>query len=741
MLKRKLGVHGINGPTIKSKTVQASNFSIGALIGFFERKYLRAFQVHNSNEELEIFGNYVDPNFYGKDVMKTFWNNLKGQSASMFVKSHVGNDGTNVDAVVASSTAADSDSADTALALAEDIQTKFNAHAADATQHTTAIDNVNFPETTEIEDLVSLLVFTNLMITAYSIHEDDAALTESWVYHKGKETGTHALTSEISVTDLPTAITMLNDMKDKMNAHDADASAHGKASLHQITADNATSTPDPTLKMQSAYKGELDYGVSGNRTGYTIESGTRFTTAVAASVSGTDTSITLDSVIGIKAGDIVKFALTGGTVYRKITSIDESAKKVFFTTAIGENGVVSDVVTVPGFKIHTWRKSLSGIVIEVETSLGNSWCTMEPEVTQFYVENVHNQNRWMKITNQNSPSAGIDHYPADVTTVTYLTAGVNGTPPTTSAHWAMDLTALDGLPVRFIALPETSDIFIQKSIETYCKSRDDIPFVIGVVPDNQTMSQLEDLGSKYQRSDEVLFRLCDAWLGVDDPYNNAPNAPDRFIPNVGAVMAAWIQNIAILGIHYDPSTDAITLIGINSLDNSNLGIVDDDDRTEIANYGINLIQFINGSGYRIRNFFTPSTDPDGAFEFSNGALMRNFIKLSCQDSLSSSENTPNGFSKIKADHDAIQSFMYQLWYKGSPPLMGSTGSVPEGETFGQQQNPDGTLTQPSDHFEVISDVIANPQPSINAGNRNHIVNFTFPTAAGSIDISVGLMIR
>ena len=98
---RRLGVHGKNSPTKKSKTVTASDFAIAGLIGRFERKYLVPLEVKSPTEEQEIFGNYVNANTYAKDVMKTFWDNLAGTRASMWIKSHVGYTGSAVDAVVA----------------------------------------------------------------------------------------------------------------------------------------------------------------------------------------------------------------------------------------------------------------------------------------------------------------------------------------------------------------------------------------------------------------------------------------------------------------------------------------------------------------------------------------------------------------------------------------------------------------------------------------------------------------
>ena len=731
---RTLGVHGKNAPTKSTKKVQASDFGIAGIIGLFERKYAKAMLIENQPKELEVLGVEFDSATYGKDTTKLFWANLKSQPGKLYVKSHV-----SADAVIASKDITDqNDGLESALLLANDLKTVMNAHAADGTIHTTHKDDTNFPVTTpSAQELTSLLLLTNALVTAYIAHEADAAKASAWSFHKAQETGTHALTSSATVTTLANAITMLNDLETKYKAHDADGTAHNTGSQHQIATAQAAATPAKTMTIQSAYKGELDYGTSGNRTGVTIENGVRYTTKLAASMATSATSVKLVSVIGIKVGDIVTIYGTGatpGTQNVKVTEIDETAQTISWTGAIGITGTAADVADVPGFKIHTWRKGVSGLVNEVETALGKSWCTMEPEVTEFYVQNVHAQNRWILVTDESSSSTNLESFPENIVTVEYLAAGANGTAPTTSVHWALDLPAFDGLPVRLIANCETSDVATQKAVENYCANRDDTPVAITVIAENQTADQLKVIGAGYQRSDDVFQVNVADWFGVTDPYNSAANAPDRIVPNVGAVMGAWLRSIATKGIHYIPSTNDMALYGINSIYNSNLGDLDDEDRTALAEYGINIIQFVNGSGFIIRNFFTPSTAL--ATMFANGILMRNFIKVSAEDSLKGSENTPNSMTRIKNDADAITSFMRTLWDKGS------TGSVPSGETFGQQVDPDtGAADKFEDHVEVLADAVNNPVSSIEAGERTLDVYFTYPAPSGSIQINVGILLQ
>jgi hypothetical protein len=496
--------------------------------------------------------------------------------------------------------------------------------------------------------------------------------------------------------------------------------------------------PVATLKLESAYKNELEYSASGNRTGYTVTNGNRFTTDIATASLAGDTFIYPTSVAGMVVGDIIKVVSTGGggaTVYKKITAIDETLGKVSFVGAFDGAAFpqANDVVTIPGFQLQLYRKSINGIEAKVEEGLGKIWCTMEDEVTDFFVENVFNQSSWIKCTDLDSAGALGTTFPADVTSVTYLTSGADGTAPTTAAHYSQDLLALDDLPVRFIANPESTTEAVQKAIETYSRARilGDYPKVIYNIAEDQTKTQLITIGNAFQRSDDVAGVIVGDWLEVTDPFATSINAPNRNIPNVGHVMGAWIRSIADLGIHFIPSTKATPLFGINDIVRETT--FDMDEITEVAESGVNVIQFVDGSGFIIKNFFTPSTTQE--FQFANGILMRDFIKVSAVDSLQTSENTPNSFNRILRDKDAILNFMLNLWFRGS------TGNVVEGETFGQSLNTDGSPTVWTDHFEVQADLINNPQSSINAGERNLDIWFTYPAPAGSIKIGVGLLLR
>lgn len=602
---RRLGVFGANNPTKKTKTVRAADFLIGGIIGQFERKYDKTFSVANIEEFQEIFGNHIDSSFFGSDVVKGFFDNIVGVDAKAFIKSHVGFDGTVIDAVTAT-----------------------------------------------------------------------------------------------------------------------------------LQLDDQAGSPLKTLQLDDAFENELAFGLSGNRTGHQIVNGDRFTTLLAATAIAAATSLVLDSVAGVIVGDILKVVLTGGggaTVFHKILTVTEATNTVTFTGPLHASapGVIGDAVSVIGFQLKTFRKSSKGVVTEVEVEKGKIFCTMEPEVTDFYVVNVHSTNKFQKATDLASASADNLSFPADVSTTTFLASGADGTTPTSAAHWSRDITKFADDPIRFLCNAEDTDIAENKAGETAMKARDDQPKWIYNLPSDRTKAQLIALGNQYQRSDDVLGVIAANHVEVTDPFATSTIAPDRVIPSVGHTMGAWCRVIGLFGIHFVPAIDQIPIFGINAIKGDQL--LNDTDRTDVAEAGVNVLQFVQGVGFKIANFFTPSTTTE--FQFGNGILMREFIKVSAVDSLASSENTPNSIKRIREDVTAIRKFLRRLWDQGN------TGNAQEGDTFGQSENPDGSLTVFNDHIEVQGDIINNPQSSLNVGERNYDIFFTFPTPAGSIRIGVGFILR
>ncbi len=124
-----------------------------------------------------------------------------------------------------------------AFILANELKAALNTHAASGTAHTTTVDNVNFP-ITEADASTAALFYTLLsaLILAYGLHDDDAELGVGWAYHAAQEAEDHSLAST-TITTQDEAIAVLNDLKAKANAHIADLTAHGAATVLVVSED------------------------------------------------------------------------------------------------------------------------------------------------------------------------------------------------------------------------------------------------------------------------------------------------------------------------------------------------------------------------------------------------------------------------------------------------------------------------------------------------------------------------
>ena len=597
---RKLGVEGGNLPTKKDKTVTPANFLIAGCIGIFERQYKRAFTCNDMEEFKEIFGNHVNPSWYGYDVVQSFFSNVASSPAKMIIKSHVGFDGTDFDGVSA-----------------------------------------------------------------------------------------------------------FKDVND---------------------------TNNPCLKIQDGYEEEECFGSSGNRTGYTIENGIRFDTLCAEAGTSASTSVEVDSVADVKIGDIIKMVATGGggaTVYKEVTNVDEINNTIHWSGTFHgtANLEIDDEIGVLGFMIKLYRKNLRGVIKQVEEDLTNTWLTMSSEVKDYYVGDVFKQSKVVKVTDLASASTLNELFPLDTVGIVFLETGTEGTNPTIASHFTPDLQAFNILPVRMLANAESVNEAVNKAGETYCKSRWDEPKWIANLPEDQNKSQLIKIGHRYQRSDDVMQINVANWLKVSDSFSNAESSPDRHVPNIGFVMGAWCRSIHNLGIHFIPAVYDIPLFGCNGVVGNTFE--DNQDRTDLAMAGMNVIQHVTGAGILIRNFFTPSTTLE--FSFGNGILMRSFIKVSGVDSLKDTENEPNSFNRIQNSGDAMHTFMFNLFRRGS------TGHVMEGETFGVSRTDEGIMQTFDDVVQVKFDEVANPLAKVKAGERNINIWFHFPSPAGSIRINTGFL--
>lgn len=489
---------------------------------------------------------------------------------------------------------------------------------------------------------------------------------------------------------------------------------------------------EDVLTVRASYQGEDEYGTFANRTGFTVEQGAYFETTISAYSAKV---FTVNSCAGLHVGDMVRTHYigdaTGDDTYTTVVAISESTKTVTVADAVTMADTGDYVLQGMGFRLKVYRKSLTGVVSQVDNTLGDIWCTLNTDDPDHYVSQVFEQSSYVKVQVNTTATVAKDKLPTSAT-LSYLAGGTSGTMPSNVATWKPYFNAFDTLPVRLLALCETAQDQVQSALEQYCRGRDDNPIAVLVAQYGlHTKQSMVNVGNFFQRSDEVDALLIGNWLGVPNPFSTSPVAPDREVPCVGHIMGEWIYSIEQNGIHSSPARKNCALSGVNSV----IGYTADkgEDRTDLADAGVNVIQKMKGKGFILRNAFTPSTAKE--FRYANATIQRNFIKISCVDSLEDSENTPNTIGNVREDRMAVLQFMNKLWRSGS------NGSTKEGETFGQYEKDDGTLSTTEDAFEVIADASNNSVATLQAGERNIDIWFMFPAPAGSIRVGCGLIYK
>lgn len=510
----------------------------------------------------------------------------------------------------------------------------------------------------------------------------------------------------------------------------------GAVQASKSLPDTQTS-PESTLKLSAAYQGNAEYGASGKRTGFTLVGGAITSSGVTTlPTGGSPRTAVLYSVVGIRVGDVVRMHSSSHDEYHFVTAIDESAKSISWgDTDYSGSGVAADyVLEVRGFQVKTYRKDTKGVVSEVDAAIGKLWCTMNSADPDRYVESVFAQSSWLSASNlavTGSPAAD-KALPADVTDVTFLESGADGTLPASASDWQAVYALMNNLPVRWLANVETSNSDYQVALLEYCNARADRPIAVLVGQYGLSTKQAVLLAAQpFQASDESDGVYIHNWLGVPDPFATSGSAPRRAVPNAGHVMGWWISGIASVGVHAIPARRSMPLNGASEA--YGYDAADDFDRTDLADSGVNVIQYMDGAGLVVRNLFTVSSD--AAFRYSNAVLERNYVRESIVGSLRDSENTPNDIAHVREDRMAALQFMNRLW------MYGSTGNVPEGETFGRYELDDGSMSSKDDAFEVVGDASNNSVATLQEGNRNLDVWFMFPAPAGSIRVGVGLIYK
>lgn len=743
---RRLGVYGENLPTKKERSVEPADFSIAGLIGYFDRQYNVPFRLRSDIEGKTVFGEQTNRNYYGWDCLNGFFSNLKGAPGSIYVYSPVGKG-----AVQASLGVLDGNKEVTILIkaayLGEDEYGEFANRTGVKIEQGAFFESAIVSSDGKIYSLESVSgLHVGDIVKVGDAWSSVEAISESArsVTLADELKGDTLLGMGFKLKTYRKSLNGLVDEVDKtlgeiwctLNPNDPDHFApqvFQQSSYVRVEAQTTNPSTDPITeaKKASATAGSLKFtalkaGAAGNSISVAVAQTTEQTgELVTADITAYDKdALTVTADIEVVAGDEVKVASEDSSFTAHVVSVadgvitlDQWSEEDFEPTIISHDTRASKAhydITVLQSGAEVAIKSFDALADVADLPLvAVEHITGEEELGTFALTGGEDA-----VYPTTVPSLPVDQEG-------YLSGGTRG-----DVEW--DFHVLDPYPIRMLALCESANDSLQSSLEQYCRSREDNPIAVLVPQYNMlTKERMIQAGNFFQRSDEVDALYVANWLGVPDPFSTSPAAPDREVPPVGHVMGLWIYSIQQNGIHSTPARKNCSLSNVNSV----IGYTadKDQDRTDLADAGVNVIQKVTGKGFLLRNAFTPSTAAE--WRYANAVIQRNFIKISVVDSLQDSENTPNTMPNVREDRMATLQFMHKMWRSGS------NGSTREGEFFGQYEKDDGSLSTVEDAFEVVADATNNSVQTLQAGERNIDIWFMFPAPAGSIKVGVGLIYK
>lgn len=491
---------------------------------------------------------------------------------------------------------------------------------------------------------------------------------------------------------------------------------------------NGETVPKVGLSLKAGYKGAEDKGPHGLKILYTIAHSNRNVSALTAPAAEDDLVLHVVSALGFEVGDAI--LITDGTNEEtmKITAKDEAANTLTLATGVvlaaGYPATTSFVKTL-NYDLTLYRKNKVGVIEQAEDTW--KYLSTEPEVSTYVERIINNTSKGSKHVIADDKGLTVASYkqklPAIAATpVAFTTGGVAGTAPT-SSDWNGLLANFDvWKQIRHMANAESVASSVQVAGEAYCKARGDCIWYSNL-PSDESFDGLKLLAVDLCRSNDSYMFNNAQWLKVNDPIGIGLD-PTINVPNVGFIMGHVIFRVSKYGYQRVPAGIQEQLLGVLGVVGDQ--ILDDTKRTELADLGVNVIQFVSGSGVCLRNARMASTNV--AYKWFNQIFMRIFYKVTFKQSFETLENVEIGEPLLSQIFNAVRSFMLADFNGNS-----RTGGKP---AFLVLQG-----TKFEDVVTIICDASNNEISDVLNGEVTIDIYFTPPPPAESIEIGVGISLQ
>lgn len=721
---RLLGVHSKDLPPKKALRAQLTDLNVGAMVILAERGIEEVVKINSTPNFEGLFGEYK-PTLFGRYAVDGFFANLRGVPGKLFLRRFVA-----LDAVEAYEDLPNGAGALTSIiTLVNELKLDYEAHRVLAASHPTP-DTVNAVTADDAIDKASAITLANDVKRQFNAHVADVVLS-SPVFHVA--TGTDTTVIVDNATNISTLLILVNAIKGNVTTHHADATAHTIVDPELIAAPDAAipGSPETITRLKAGWKGRVDKGVHGNDLAYTIVHTNQFTSPLGGDVSSGASILTLDSVVGIEVNSIIAIKDLANS---KIEGFVIIAKDITNNTITIDGTLVNsytvedevDILTL-NFDLKIFRKDRNGLLIEQEVW---KFLTIQSDTDGFYLDNLNSKFIGStQVLSESLSSAVIDPLffnPQEQDNPVFFDdqAGSNGTAPVNQDFIDLFAEFDEEKSIRFLAVPDSTSLAVNKAGESYANGRGDVIWLNNLDPD-LTFEELKIKGLALLGGETSYGFTAAQRVVVSDPIGLGQD-PRKDVPNVGHIMGHMIHRVTVFGYQRVPAGPQVAMSGI--VDVVGDQITDDALRTELADVGVNLIQFIPSVGIVLRNARMNSIDEVNAW--FNQRFMRIVYKKTFEETFRVLENDENGENLLRRIFFSMDAFLRED-FNGNARTAGKPA-------FLVVRKADGTVSTYADVVSIIVDETNNILAEVLAGRVNVELFFTPPPPAEDIQIGVGI---
>jgi len=699
MASRRLGVYGRDLPALVPAVAGDAVINTAGMMFLSERGPAKVIAVTASTEWARIFGNYVR-GFYGRYAADGFFQNLQGVDGTLYCRRYVPSDATAAYIIIKNG------NNDDAIKISAGYRGELDkgSHGKKilfSILHTNRVNEILLQAVGIGDTVLKVSGAINFEKGDYIVISDGVNSETKEVLNKDESENTitvSALTKAFDV--LPTA--------------GSQSWGFSVAKTPSSLAGAAAGTYTATVTIDGVGKA-VSVDVLGTETLQNIMDAIQTDIGTAGSVVWDSFGNGAIKIVSATTGLSSSVTISDSGLFAALADINPTPNAAI-------SGAASSTVKTINFDLKVYRKNMVGVLEEVENW---KYLSMSPSVSTYFESVLNNAFRGSEhiYVSNLLPTYSGDYLKglpvSNLVPINLSSGGADGTLPSNN-DWNVLCSDFDIFDIRHLCNPESVSKSVNDFGENYCKSRGDCIWYSNL-PSNQSFEELKVLGSEYVVSSDS-YRMNNAqWLQVYDPIGVGIE-PTINVPNVGHIMGHVIYWLTKYGYQRVPAGVQEAIKGVTGVFGDQ--ILDDNKRTILADLGINLIQFVPGSGICLRNGRMGSTNR--AYKWYNQIFMRLYYKKTFVQSFKDLENVESGEALLSQIFNAVRNYLL-VDYNGTNVRTGKKPAFLR--TAGSKFD---------DVVTIICDASNNKLEDVLAGNVNVHIYFTPPPPAESIEIGVGI---